>query len=90
MPSSVVLDAGNWQSGATVTGVDDAVHDGTQAYTIASGAASSDDSRYQGVDPPDVSVSNLDDDTPGIQISAACLGIILHCAQRKTARPHQS
>ncbi len=53
----------------TVTGVDDNVTDGNQAYTIILAAAVSSDPDYSGVDPTDVSAVNTDDDTPGITIT---------------------
>jgi subtilisin-like proprotein convertase family protein len=46
----------------TVTGVDDAVIDGDQAYTIVTAPAVSDDPAYSGLNPLDVSVTNMDDD----------------------------
>ncbi|MFN8526940.1 MAG: CSLREA domain-containing protein [Chloroflexota bacterium] len=53
----------------TITGVDDAVVDGSIAYTIITSAAASADARFNGQDPSDVQVTNLDNDvasgTPG-------------------------
>jgi hypothetical protein len=54
----------------TVTGIDDSVNDGDQAYTITLAAVVSTDTTYAGVDPDDVSVTNADDDTPGFLFSA--------------------
>ncbi len=53
----------------TVTGVDDALSDGDIDYTIVLDPATSADTTYDGVDPPDVSVTNIDDDTPGFNVS---------------------
>ncbi len=53
----------------TVTGVDDAVADGDRAYTILLGPATGLDLTYAGLKPPDVSVTNLDDDVAGIQVA---------------------
>ncbi len=53
----------------TVTGVDDATADGNQPYTIVLGAASSSDLGYNGIDPTDVAVTNLDNDSAGILVS---------------------
>ena len=50
----------------TVTGVDDAIDDGDQPYSIVTAAATSADLTYATVDAADVSVSNTDDDTTGI------------------------
>ncbi len=44
----------------TVTGVNDGVIDGDQVYSILLGAASSTDVVYNGLDPSDVSLTNLD------------------------------
>ena len=41
----------------TVTGVDDFVDDGNVAYSIVTGAATSGDPNYDGLNPSDVSVS---------------------------------
>jgi large repetitive protein len=72
-PSSVVFTPLNWSAPQkiTVSGVDDKVADGTQPYSIVTAAATSKDAGYQGIDPPDVSLSNVDDDSAGITVSAA-------------------
>jgi autotransporter-associated beta strand protein len=44
----------------TVTGVDDLVVDGSVNYTINISAAASDDLLYDGMDPPDVALTNID------------------------------
>lgn len=46
----------------TVTGQDDDVADGNQVYTILVGPAVSDDLRYHGQNPDNVTITNLDDD----------------------------
>jgi uncharacterized repeat protein (TIGR01451 family) len=53
----------------TVTGVDDDYDDGTMEYTIHTGAAESTDAAWAGLDPADVTVSNEDDDTSGIEVN---------------------
>ena len=70
-PASLTFTDANWNSAqtVTVTGVNDDVQDGIQAYLIQSSAASSTDPKYNGLIPHDVSVSNLDNDTANIQIS---------------------
>ncbi|MGK5094210.1 hypothetical protein WDW89_19620 [Deltaproteobacteria bacterium TL4] len=62
----------NWETPqtATVQGVDDAAADGNQFYHIVLSAAVSQDTVYQGLDPEDRQVENLDNETPGITISA--------------------
>jgi hypothetical protein len=61
----------------TVTGQSDAVSDGDVGYTIVLGVAASADLGYIGVNPPDVSVTNLDGATvtcsprPNVTVTAA-------------------
>jgi uncharacterized repeat protein (TIGR01451 family) len=62
-PSVTFTDA-DWDTPQTVivTGVDDAVADGDQSYNIITGAATSADADYAGIDPDDVSVTNIDNE----------------------------
>ncbi|MEG4107675.1 DUF4347 domain-containing protein [Microcoleus sp. S13_C5] len=53
----------------TVSGVNDLVADGPQAYKIVTAAVVSTDANYNNLDPDDVTVTNSDDDTPGITIN---------------------
>src|SRR5262245_64280541 len=53
----------------TVTGVDEFIADGDQLLTISLSPATSTDNNYSGLDPADVSVTNLDDDTAGIKVT---------------------
>ena len=57
---------GNWNvpQTVTVTGVDDGESDGNVPYTIITAAAVSDDPDYDGVNPADVAVTNIDDEAP--------------------------
>lgn len=54
----------NWDTAqtVTVTGVDDAIDDGNQAFTIVLGAATSTDTNYNGMNPTDVTGVNADND----------------------------
>ncbi|MCR9296292.1 MAG: Ig-like domain-containing protein, partial [bacterium] len=63
--SSLTFTPANWDQPQTVvaTGVDDALEDGDVAYSIITGAALSTDPDYDGLDPADVAIINLDDDT---------------------------
>ena len=63
-PASLTFTSTNWDSVqiVTVTGVDDNLLDGGQSYNIITAAASSADSRYDGVNPSDVAVINTDED----------------------------
>ena len=67
-PASLTFTPENWNAPQTVlvTGVDDAVADGEQSYTIDLGIAVSDDDDYDGLDPSNVTVSNTDNDSAGI------------------------
>jgi hypothetical protein len=64
-PSEVTLNKGNWNKPqtVTVTGVDDAVIDGPVVYSIITDPAVSSDPGYNNLDPLDVQVTNLDNDT---------------------------
>src|SRR5439155_865971 len=70
-PASLTFTAANWNVAqtVTVTGVDDFVADGNQAYTIVTAAASSADANYNGLNPVDVSVTNTDNDTAGFTVT---------------------
>jgi hypothetical protein len=63
--NSLTFTADNWNvpQTVTITGVDDAVIDGTVNYTIVLGTATSADPNWNGLDPADVSVANLDNDS---------------------------
>ena len=63
----------NWKAPQRVrtTGVDDEVADGDQPYAITFGATTSDDPAYAALTPAAVAMSNLDDDSAGILVSAA-------------------
>lgn len=63
-PSSVTFTPETWSTPrtATVTGVDDAVKDGAQAYMIFVGPAVSADPAYDGLQPANVPMVNLDND----------------------------
>merc|ERR1711991_574619 len=66
--SSLTFTADNWNSvrTVTVTGVADNLSDGDQSYTIVlTGDNQTSDLRFANVDPPDVSVRNLDYTTKG-------------------------
>jgi gliding motility-associated-like protein len=69
-PASVTFTPANWNSEQTitVTGENDAVADGNQTYTIVIGAATSTDTNYDGLDPDDISLQNIDDDQAGVNI----------------------
>ncbi|MDH5727708.1 MAG: OmpA family protein [Gammaproteobacteria bacterium] len=72
--TSVVLTAGNWNSGVSVnvTGVDDAIDDADVIHVITVGDPSSTDANYNNLtdaDTVDINVTNIDDDTAGVSAS---------------------
>ena len=69
---SLTFTSANWDTPqtVTVTGEDDDIDDGNVGYTVVTGAATSIDTVYAGMDASDVSVTNNDDgDTTGITVS---------------------
>lgn len=68
--NSLSFDPTNWNipQTVTVTGVDDAVVDGSVAYTIILSPAVSTDTNYNGFDPIDVAVVNADNES-GITVT---------------------
>ena len=71
-PVALSFTAANWNTPqlVTVTGVDDAIDDGDVSFTIVTAAATSSDVRYDGLNAADIAVTNTDDDTAGITVSA--------------------
>jgi hypothetical protein len=69
--TSMVFTPQNWFLPQTVviTGQNDFVDDGDVAYTIVLSGVQSDDPDYQGLEVPDVSLNNVDDDTAGVLVS---------------------
>ena len=70
-PASLTFTSDNWNIPQTVdvTGVNDPFDDGDIGYTIVTAAAISADPGYNGLNPLDVSVINIDNDTAGITVS---------------------
>lgn len=70
-PAAVTFTALNWMAPqtVTVTGVNDDAKDGERPYLVVTGNATSTDAKYSGLDVPDVSVKNVDNDTAGIVLS---------------------
>ncbi|MBI5509652.1 MAG: Ig-like domain-containing protein, partial [Deltaproteobacteria bacterium] len=70
--TSLQFTALNWNAPqfVTVSGVDDFVQDGNQPYFILFGATLSADGGYAAIQPPDVAVINIDNDSAGITVSA--------------------
>jgi hypothetical protein len=63
-PTGLMFSPSDWNvpQAVTITGVDDALFDGTQTYAIVTGPVVSTDPGYAGQDPPDLSVHNRDND----------------------------
>ena len=70
-PSPLTFTPSNWSTPqtVTVTGMDDALSDGDIGYTIVT-AATSADAQYNGINAADVAVTNVDNDTAGITVTA--------------------
>ncbi|MDH5559942.1 MAG: DUF1566 domain-containing protein [Deltaproteobacteria bacterium] len=62
--------ADNWSLRQTVTlsGVDDFIDDGDQIVSIVLAKAISSDANYDGLDPDDVSLTNIDDETASVVV----------------------
>jgi hypothetical protein len=68
-------DTWNVPQTVTVTGVDDSIVDGNIIYKIITGTTVSPDSKFNGQNPADVSITNLDDDVPGFILSQSELDV---------------
>jgi len=69
--ASLTFTAANWSAPqlVTVTGVNDAIDDGTQVYPIVIGPATSTDVTYSGLVVANPNISNTDDDTAGVTVA---------------------
>ena len=70
-PSSLTFNSLNWNipQSVIITGQDDALQDGPVGYSVVMAAITSDDLRYNGFKPDDVSVINVDDESYGVTIT---------------------
>ncbi|HEX2877742.1 MAG TPA: hypothetical protein VHP33_41115, partial [Polyangiaceae bacterium] len=77
-PASLTFTGANWNAAQTVTvmGVNDAVADGSQVYRIITAKATSPDTKYSVIDPADVNVTNVDDDSPGVTVTSPAGGLV--------------
>jgi hypothetical protein len=68
---SVVFTSSDWNmpQAIVVTGVDDAMADGDQIYTIGVGPSTSTDAAYSGISGPTVSITNVDDESAAITVT---------------------
>lgn len=69
--STLVFTSQNWNVPQTVvvTGVDDLVIDGDQTFQILTSPLISSDSRFNGVNPIDLTITNIDNDHAGITVT---------------------
>ncbi|HYO89076.1 MAG TPA: right-handed parallel beta-helix repeat-containing protein, partial [Candidatus Limnocylindrales bacterium] len=69
-PTPLTFTSANWNVAqtVTVTGVDDALADGSIVFVVNMTAASA-DAAYNGISVPSVSVTNQDDDAAGVTVS---------------------
>ncbi len=70
-PTNLVFNSTNWNvpQTVTVTGVNDSIIDGNIPYLIVTAPAISSDPNYGGKNAADVSVTNIDNDTPGVIVT---------------------
>lgn len=68
--SQLTFTTANWKAAqtVTVTGVNDEAHDNNATYTVFVGTPISTDTDYTELDPPDVSLTNEDDDVAGFVV----------------------
>ncbi|MBV5310573.1 hypothetical protein, partial [Chromatium okenii] len=74
--NQLVFTSANWSKPQTVTitGVGDCAPDGDQTYQIQIGSVISDDPAYNGINPEDLSFTNLDDDPPSTHPTISVCG----------------
>ncbi len=93
--SSLTFTNANWDTDqiVTVTGVDDPLDDGDIYYTIRLGLTESTDENYNGLDPVDIGISNIDmktgnfEITPGTTLTTNEAGLTATFRVRLTSQP---
>jgi hypothetical protein len=72
LPTSLTFTPANWNiaQSVTVTGVNDAIADGNIDFFLVTATSSSTDAAYNGIDPPDIDVVNIDNDTAQVDVKA--------------------
>ena len=80
-PASLTFTSTNWNVAqtVTVTGVNDDLPDGDIIYTVVIGPATSNDNNYNGIDPDDLTLTNLDDGDASIPTSNEWGMILTSC-----------
>ena len=77
-PTGLTFTPADWNvpQTVTVTGVNDGIDQGNVAYTIVTGPATSQDSAYNGMDPSDVAVTNIDTNRSGADHRRRARGVV--------------
>ncbi|EFO79572.1 Na-Ca exchanger/integrin-beta4 [Oscillochloris trichoides DG-6] len=77
-PTNVVFTSANWNNPVvvTVTGLNDFVDDGDIAYTVQVGTTTSADPFYSAAFTRTVNLTNVDDDTAGVNISTTLVHVV--------------
>lgn len=72
LPASLTFTPANWDvpQFVAVTGVNDTVTDGDVAFFVVTGTSASTDPAYDGIDPPDIGVTNFDNETPAVYVKS--------------------
>ncbi len=92
--ASLTFTVADWDTpqSVNVTGVDDALSDGAQVFSLAltiNGGSTFDTTGYAGLDPDDVTVTNSDDDSPGFTVvGGPVTSVEGGTAQNFTIRPN--
>jgi hypothetical protein len=68
-PLTFPTSSGGLEQTVLLRGVDDGIDDGNVQYTVVLGQASSADPNYNGMNPADIAVTNVDDDDRALQCS---------------------
>lgn len=70
-PLTLVFNPSNWHfpQQVRIKGVDEFIDDGDQTYTLVTLPAVSSDPDYSGFNPADVQVTNVDNDTAGVEVT---------------------
>jgi hypothetical protein len=88
LPVTMTFTPANWNVAqfVAVTGVDDAVTDGNVAFNIVTGTSASTDAAYNGINPPDISVTNFDNETPAVFVKSRNLLTVSESGSTTTFR----
>lgn len=76
-PGAITFTTADWDQPKTITvmGVDDTLDDNDIVFHVVLDPATSTDASYAGIDPPDVTVTNVDDDGASITVTAPVGGL---------------